>query len=85
MSAHHDVSAPVERAAVAATAANAARDLQHAPANEMTPSRLAERAHELAAEVGGLTVETMGRDADRGRRDGRLRGRRAAAATRSRS
>src|SRR5829696_4216459 len=27
----------------------------------MTPTRLAERAHELAAELGGLTVETMGR------------------------
>src|SRR5829696_5486199 len=63
LSAHHDVSAPVQRAAVAATAANAARDLQHAPANEMTPSRLAERAEELAAELGGLTVETMGREA----------------------
>jgi leucyl aminopeptidase len=61
VSAHHDVSAAVERAAVAATAANAARDLQHAPANEMTPKRLAERAHELAAELGTLTVETMGR------------------------
>jgi len=62
LSAHHDVSAPVQRAAVAATAANAARDLQHAPANEMTPSRLAERAEELAAELGSLTVETMGRE-----------------------
>ena len=27
----------------------------------MTPTRLAERAHELAAELGSLTVETMGR------------------------
>jgi leucyl aminopeptidase len=61
LSAHHDVSAAVERAAVAARAANAARDLQHAPPNEMTPTRLAERARELAAELGSLTVETMGR------------------------
>jgi leucyl aminopeptidase len=61
LSAHHDVSEAVGRAAIAATAANAARDLQHAPANEMTPTRLAERAHELAAELGSLTVETMGR------------------------
>ena len=61
LSAHHDVSEAVDRATVVATAANAARDLQHAPANEMTPTRLAERAHELAAELGGLTVETMGR------------------------
>ena len=61
LSAHHDVSEAVGRAAIAAVAANAARDLQHAPANEMTPTRLAERAHELAAELGSLTVETMGR------------------------
>jgi leucyl aminopeptidase len=61
LSAHHDVSAAVERAAIIANAANAARDLQHAPANDMTPRRLAERAHELAAEIGTLTVETMGR------------------------
>jgi leucyl aminopeptidase len=61
LSAHHDVSAAVERAAILANAANAARDLQHAPPNEMTPRRLAERAHELASEIGSLTVETMGR------------------------
>jgi leucyl aminopeptidase len=61
LSAHDDVSPAVERATVIATAANAARDLQHAPGNEMTPTRLAERAHALAAEIGGLTVETMGR------------------------
>ncbi len=61
VAAHHDVSAPVARAAVAAEATNAARDLQHAPANDMTPTRLAERARELAAELGTLTVETMGR------------------------
>src|SRR5688572_9074636 len=61
LSAHHGVSGPVRRAEVAARAANAARDLQHAPANELTPTRLAERAHELASELGALTVETMGR------------------------
>ena len=61
LSAHHDVSAAAERAGVIARAANAARDLQHAPANDMTPTRLAERAHELAGELGTLTVETMGR------------------------
>ena len=47
VSAHHDTSAEVERAAAAAEAANAARDLQNAPANEMTPSALAERARAL--------------------------------------
>jgi leucyl aminopeptidase len=61
LSAHHDVSGAVERARILAEAANAARDLQHAPSNDMTPTRLAERAHELAAEIGTLTVETMGR------------------------
>src|SRR4051812_16331939 len=44
VSAHHDISGDVERAAVVADATNAARDLQNAPANEMTPVRLAERA-----------------------------------------
>src|SRR5919109_242395 len=38
VSAHHDVSAPVETAAVLAEAANAARDLQNTPANDMTPA-----------------------------------------------
>src|SRR3954447_8341510 len=61
LSAHHDVSTPVERARIVAEAANAARDLQHTPSNDMTPTRLAERARELAAEIGTLTVETMGR------------------------
>jgi len=61
VSAHHDASEPVARALVTATAANAARDLQNAPANHLTPTRLAERARELAAELDGLTVETMGR------------------------
>ena len=61
LSAHHDVSAAVERAAILANAANAARDLQHAPSNELTPTRLAERAHALASEVEGLTAESVGR------------------------
>jgi leucyl aminopeptidase len=61
LSAHHDVSGAVRRAEVIAAAVNAARDLQNAPANEVTPSRLAERARELAAELDGVSVETMGR------------------------
>jgi leucyl aminopeptidase len=63
ISAHHDVSEAVGRAHVMAEAANAARDLQNGPANEITPVRLAERAAELAAEHDTLTVETMGRAA----------------------
>jgi leucyl aminopeptidase len=57
VSAHHDTSAEVDRAAVAAEAANACRDLQNAPANEMTPSALADRARALP----GLQVEVWGR------------------------
>ncbi|HEX2103134.1 MAG TPA: leucyl aminopeptidase [Solirubrobacteraceae bacterium] len=58
VSAHHDVSAPVEAAAVVAEAANAARDLQNAPANDLTPAALAERAQALD----GVAVECHGRD-----------------------
>jgi leucyl aminopeptidase len=58
VSAHHDVGEAVARAAIVAEAANAARDLQNTPANDMTPSRLAERARELA----GVEVEVEGRE-----------------------
>jgi leucyl aminopeptidase len=61
--AHHDVSDPVAAAAVVAEAQNAARDSQNAPANDMTPTRLAERARELADGTAGLAVEVGGRDA----------------------
>ena len=57
VSAHHDIAAAVERATVAAEAANAARDLQNAPANELTPTALAERAQALE----GVEVEVWGR------------------------
>src|SRR3954471_23983631 len=59
-SAHHDVSAAVDLAAVVAEAVNACRDLQNAPANEMTPTRLGERARELAD--AGVVVEVEGRE-----------------------
>jgi leucyl aminopeptidase len=64
VSAHHDVSGPVEAAAVLAEAANAARDLQNTPANDMTPAALAEAARSLE----GVAVEVHGRDflAERG-------------------
>jgi leucyl aminopeptidase len=57
VSAHHDTSADVERATIVAEAANAARDLQNAPGNEMTPTALADRARSLP----GLQVEVWGR------------------------
>jgi leucyl aminopeptidase len=58
VSAHHDTSAEVERATVATEAANAARDLQNAPANELTPRALADRARALE----GVEVEVWGRE-----------------------
>ena len=59
VSAHHELD--VTAAVVRAEAANAARDLQNAPANEATPTRLAERARELAAQH-GLRFEVLGRE-----------------------
>jgi leucyl aminopeptidase len=61
VSAHHDVSAPVDAAAVAADAANGARDLQNTPANDLTPTELAERARALAADHNAIAVEILGR------------------------
>src|SRR5204862_8303686 len=58
VSAHHDTGEDVARAAAAAEAANAARDLQNAPANDMTPSHLAERARQLT----GVEVDVWGRE-----------------------
>ncbi|MGH3101033.1 MAG: leucyl aminopeptidase family protein, partial [Thermoleophilia bacterium] len=52
----------VERAGVAAAAANAARDLQNLPANELTPAALAARAREIAAAHDSVEVEVFGRD-----------------------
>jgi leucyl aminopeptidase len=66
VSAHHDVSGAVERAAIVAAAANSARDLQNAPANEMTPLALGEHARGLdGVEVhvdgrGGIEAHGMG-------------------------
>jgi leucyl aminopeptidase len=52
----------VAEAATVAAAVNAARDLQNRPANDLTPTALAEHARALAQEVEGLTVETEGRE-----------------------
>jgi leucyl aminopeptidase len=67
VSAHHDVSEPVARAATISVAVNAARDLQNTPANHMTPTRLAGRARELAEQHATLTVEVEGREQIAGR------------------
>jgi leucyl aminopeptidase len=51
----------VAEAAIVAAAVNAARDLQNRPANDLTPTALAEHALALGREIEGLTVETEGR------------------------
>src|SRR3954468_9931617 len=58
VSSHHDASGPVEAGAVLAEAANAARDLQNTPANDMTPAALAD----VARGLDGVAVEVHGGD-----------------------
>jgi len=53
----------IEQARVAADAANRARDLQNLPSNVATPTFLAERAAEIAAQFDPLEVELLDRDA----------------------
>jgi leucyl aminopeptidase len=59
---HDDRAKAIAAAAIVAHATNAARDLQNTPANDMTPSALAERAAAIAAEVQGVSCEVLGRD-----------------------
>ena len=59
---HDDRTDAVERATVVAAAVNAARDLQNAPPNHMTPTALGRRAQAIAAEHDGVTCEVRGRD-----------------------
>ena len=67
ISAHHDISEPVAIGTVVAEAQNRARDLQNLPGNEATPAFLAHRAHELASEAAGITVDVLGEAAIRER------------------
>jgi leucyl aminopeptidase len=62
VSAATDLSGPVAEAALVAEAANAARDLQNRPANDLTPTALAAHAEALAREIDGLSVEVEGRE-----------------------
>jgi leucyl aminopeptidase len=67
LSAPHGASAQeVERtaseAAILAESVNAARDLQNRPANDLTPTALAEHALALAQGIEGLSAETEGRE-----------------------
>jgi leucyl aminopeptidase len=52
----------VERARIAAEAQNRARDLQNLPANVATPTFLAERAAEIAAQHESLEIELIDRE-----------------------
>ena len=61
ISAHHDVAEAVERGRVVAEAANVVRDLQNTPANDATPTMLAEHARALASEL-GLECDVLGRE-----------------------
>ncbi len=58
LSAHHDVAVPARTAAVVTAAQNRARDLANTPANDLTPSALAEYAAGTAERLPalGLTV-----------------------------
>jgi leucyl aminopeptidase len=49
-----------DRAALVAAWANRARDLANAPANELTPERLAARAKEVARDYTSLKVQSLG-------------------------
>ncbi len=62
----------LEFARVSAESANAARDLQNLPANVATPSFLADRAVEIAADYDALEVEILDRDAIESRGMGAL-------------
>lgn len=62
LSAHHEIGRAVREAALLATAQNRARDLQNAPANDLTPESLADRARQIAAAHDTVTAEVLGRD-----------------------
>jgi leucyl aminopeptidase len=61
VSAHDDLSGAVEQGRVIGESVNLARDLQNRPANDLTPTALAERAAEIAGRHDTLTLEVMGR------------------------
>src|SRR5215211_6186924 len=58
-----EIEPQLERSRLAAEAANRARDLQNLPANVATPTFLAERAAEIAAQHESLEVELLDREA----------------------
>jgi leucyl aminopeptidase len=63
ISAHDDLTGPVEQGRVIGESVNLARDLQNRPANDLTPTRLADAATQVASWHDALTVEIMDRKA----------------------
>ncbi len=61
VSAHDDLTEAVERGRIIGESVNLARDLQNRPANDLTPTRLADHATQVASWHDTLTVEIMGR------------------------
>jgi leucyl aminopeptidase len=61
VSAHHDVSEAVGHGLIVGESVNLTRDLQNRPANDLTPTALAERAAEIAERHDTLTLAVMGR------------------------
>jgi leucyl aminopeptidase len=57
-----DLAAVVEDAQLVSEAVSEARDLQNRPANDLTPTALAEHARKLGEEIQHLSVEVEGRD-----------------------
>ncbi len=57
-----DAEPVVSHAATTARWVNRARDLVNRPANDLTPARLADYAAEIAAELEGLSAESLGPD-----------------------
>jgi leucyl aminopeptidase len=66
LSAHHDLAALVRTAAIVVAAQNRARDLGNTPANDLTPSRLAEYAQGLEGVTVTVLDEQQLRDAGMG-------------------
>jgi len=62
LSAHHDVSEPVSRAALLTEAQNRARDLGNTPPNDLPPSALADYARSLAGRSAGLQITILNED-----------------------
>ncbi len=57
-----DLAAVVDNAQIVSAAVSEARDLQNRPANDLTPTALAEHARKLGEEIEHLSVEVEGRD-----------------------